>query len=52
MAVNVSFLAVDAKKREDQSGWNVFIHGGRIDTGLDLIDWVKQATDLGAGEIL
>ena len=33
-------LAVDAKKREDQSGWNVFIHGGRIDTGLDLIDWV------------
>ena len=45
-------LAVDAKKREDQSGWNVFIHGGRIDTGLDLIDWVKQATDLGAGEIL
>lgn len=45
-------LAVDAKKREDKSGWNVFIHGGRIDTGLDLIDWVKQATDLGAGEIL
>ena len=45
-------LAVDAKKREDQSGWNVFIHGGRIDTGLDLIDWVKQATDLGAGEML
>lgn len=32
-------LAVDAKKREDQNGWNVFIHGGRIDTGLDLIDW-------------
>jgi len=35
-------LAVDAKKREDQSGWNVFIHGGRIDTGLDLIDWEKS----------
>lgn len=45
-------LAVDAKMRQDESGWNVFIHGGRIDTGLDLIDWVKQATDLGAGEIL
>lgn len=45
-------LAIDAKLREDQSGWNVVIHGGRIDTGIDLLDWVKQGVGLGAGEIL
>ncbi|MDH6367181.1 MULTISPECIES: imidazole glycerol phosphate synthase subunit HisF [unclassified Breznakia] len=45
-------VAIDAKKREDNSGWNVFVAGGRIDTGLDLLDWVKTAVDLGAGEIL
>lgn len=45
-------LAVDAKRREDQSGWNVYIAGGRIDTGLDAIEWIKEAVALGAGEIL
>ncbi|OOM07334.1 imidazole glycerol phosphate synthase subunit HisF [Clostridium saccharobutylicum] len=45
-------LAVDAKKRKDNSGWNVVINGGRIDTGIDLLKWVEEATDLGAGEIL
>lgn len=45
-------VAIDAKAREDQSGWNVFIAGGKIDTGLDLLDWVKQVCALGAGEIL
>ena len=45
-------LAVDGRKREDGSGWNVFIAGGRIDTGLDLIEWVKKGVELGAGEIL
>ncbi|MCF0114597.1 MAG: imidazole glycerol phosphate synthase subunit HisF [Erysipelotrichaceae bacterium] len=45
-------LAIDAKMREDKTGWNVVIHGGRIDTGIDLLDWVKQGLSLGAGEIL
>lgn len=45
-------LAVDGRKREDGSGWNVFVAGGRIDTGLDLIEWVKKGVELGAGEIL
>ena len=45
-------LAVDGRMREDQSGWNVVINGGRIDTGMDLLDWVKQGVTLGAGEIL
>lgn len=45
-------LAIDAKEREDKTGWNVVIHGGRIDTGIDLLDWVKQGLELGAGEIL
>lgn len=45
-------LAVDGKKREDGSGWNVFVHGGRIDTGLDALEWIKQGVTLGAGEIL
>lgn len=44
--------AVDAKKRADGSGWNVYINGGRKDTGIDLIEWVKEVTALGAGEIL
>jgi cyclase len=45
-------VAVDAKMREDKSGWNVYINGGRIDTGLDALEWVKKAESLGAGEIL
>lgn len=45
-------LAVDAKKRQDESGWNVVINGGRIDTGMDVLDWIKEAVKLGAGEIL
>ncbi len=45
-------LAVDAKKRDDGSGWNVVIHGGRIDTGMDLLEWVQKGVELGAGEIL
>lgn len=45
-------LAVDGRMREDQSGWNVVINGGRIDTGMDLLEWVKQGVALGAGEIL
>lgn len=45
-------VAIDAKMREDNSGWNVFINGGRIDTGLDAVEWTKKAENLGAGEIL
>ena len=45
-------LAIDARRREDGSGWNVFKHGGRIDTGLDALWWAKRAVSLGAGEIL
>ena len=45
-------LAVDAKMREDQSGWNVYVNGGREDTGKDMIEWVKEAVALGVGEIL
>jgi len=45
-------VAVDAKMRDDKSGWNVYINGGRIDTGLDALEWVKKAESLGAGEIL
>ena len=45
-------LAVDAKKKFDNSWWNVFINGGRIDTGIDVIKWIEEATKLGAGEIL
>ena len=45
-------VAIDAKIRKDLSGWNVYINGGREDTGIDLIDWVIEVTNLGAGEIL
>ena len=45
-------LAVDAKRRVDNSGWNVFVNGGRIDTGIDALKWIKEAVELGAGEIL
>lgn len=45
-------VAIDAKKRLDGSGWNVYRSGGRIDTGLDAIEWAKKAESLGAGEIL
>lgn len=45
-------LAVDAKRRQDNKGWNVFVNGGRIDTGIDVLKWIEEATKLGAGEIL
>lgn len=45
-------LAVDGKLREDKSGWNVVINGGRIDTGIDVVSWVKDCVKKGAGEIL
>ena len=45
-------VAIDARRREDGSGWNVYINGGRIDTGLDAVEWAIKADRLGAGEIL
>ena len=45
-------LAVDGKMREDGSGWNVVINGGRIDTGLDAVEWIRRGVENGAGEIL
>lgn len=45
-------VAIDGKKRADNSGWNVFINGGRIDTGLDAVEWALKCEKLGAGEIL
>lgn len=44
-------VAIDAKRRED-GGWNIYKHGGRLDTGIDAIEWAKRAESLGAGEIL
>lgn len=45
-------VAIDAKRRSNNSGWNVYINGGRIDTGLDAVTWARIADKLGAGEIL
>lgn len=45
-------VAIDAKRREDQSGWNIYKNGGRIDAGIDAVEWAKKAEGLGAGEIL
>lgn len=45
-------VAIDAKRRADGSGWNIYKNGGRIDTGIDAIEWAVQADRYGAGEIL
>ncbi|MBR6222571.1 MAG: imidazole glycerol phosphate synthase subunit HisF [Lachnospiraceae bacterium] len=44
-------VAIDAKRRPD-GGWNIYKHGGRIDCGIDAIEWAIKAAELGAGEIL
>lgn len=44
-------VAIDARRRED-GGWNVYKNGGRVDTGLDAVEWAVKADRLGAGEIL
>ena len=43
-------LAVDARATAD--GWEVYLNGGRLPTGIDAVEWIRQAVDLGAGEIL
>lgn len=45
-------VAIDARRREDGSGWNIYKNGGRIDMGIDAVEWAMQADRLGAGEIL
>ena len=45
-------VAIDARRREDGSGWNIYKNGGRIDMGMDAIEWAMQVERLGAGEIL
>ena len=45
-------VAIDAKKRADGSGWNIYKNGGRVDVGLDALEWAKRVESLGAGEIL
>ena len=45
-------LAMDAKKRADNTGWNVYVEGGRKDTGIDCMEWILKGVSLGAGEIL
>lgn len=45
-------VAIDAKRREDGSGWNIYKNGGRVDMGIDAVEWAKKAESLGAGEIL
>lgn len=44
-------VAIDARRRP-AGGWQVFVNGGRIPTGLDALDWARQVVDLGAGELL
>ena len=45
-------LAIDAKRKEDGSGWTVYKNGGRVDMGIDALEWAKKGVALGAGEIL
>lgn len=45
-------VAIDARRRPDGSGWNVFKNGGRIDTGIDALEWAEKVNRMGAGEIL
>jgi cyclase len=45
-------VAIDAKRRPDGSGWEVFTHGGRNATGRDAVAWACEVADRGAGELL
>lgn len=45
-------VAIDAKRRSDGSGWNIYKNGGRIDVGIDALEWAAKVEALGAGEIL
>lgn len=45
-------LAVDAKRRKDGDGWTIYLNGGRVDTGIDAVEWIYDCVKRGAGEIL
>ncbi len=45
-------VAIDAKRRADGTGWNIYKNGGRVDMGIDALEWAEKAYRLGAGEIL
>lgn len=45
-------IAIDAKRRSDGSGWNIYKNGGRVDVGIDAVEWARKVESLGAGEIL
>ncbi|MDD4188614.1 MAG: imidazole glycerol phosphate synthase subunit HisF [Eubacteriales bacterium] len=45
-------VAIDAKKRADEKGWDAYLNGGRINTGRDVVQWAIEASEKGAGEIL
>lgn len=45
-------VAIDARRRADGSGWNIYKNGGRIDVGIDAVEWARKVDSLGAGEIL
>jgi len=45
-------VAIDAKRRPDGSGWNIYKNGGRVDMGIDALEWAEKAYQLGAGELL
>lgn len=45
-------VAIDAKRRADGSGWNIYKNGGRVDMGMDAVEWARTAEKMGAGEIL
>ena len=45
-------VAIDAKKNPDQKSWNIYKNGGRVDMGIDAVEWAMEADRLGAGEIL
>lgn len=44
--------AIDAKRRKNGNGWTIYLNGGRVDTGIDAVEWAGKAESLGAGEIL
>ncbi len=45
-------LAIDAKRKSDGSGWEIYKNGGRVNMGIDAVEWAKKGVELGAGEIL
>lgn len=45
-------LAIDARRRENAPGWEVFVNGGRVPAGIDALAWAARGVELGAGEIL